>query len=187
MDVNIDFFVFLKFVAVLDGVRHGLVHRDRNFVVQVGFIVSHQFRVGDDVMRDAFNEFQLTGNFDMNRAFGEGVEFRVFKENFPLFRGAPHDRQNFLGIRRFMQEVIGAEIQGFDGRVHVRVACQHHDNRVPVQRADFFEQVQPAHARHHYVGHHNVERTIFRHRLPEKFQPRFPVIGDNHLIIFRLQ
>ncbi len=51
---------------MFDGICDGFINGHWNFIIQIGFVISHQFRISNNIVRNAFNKFQLAGNFDMN-------------------------------------------------------------------------------------------------------------------------
>ncbi|MNX27781.1 hypothetical protein D3C86_578740 [compost metagenome] len=77
------------------------------------------------------------------RRHGLGAQTPVLALQRGGFQGALDHHDQPVGLERFLDEVIGAALQGADGGFDVPVARDHDDRQVLIQSLDHIQQFQP--------------------------------------------
>ena len=65
-----------------------------------------------------------------------------------MLQRIPQRQQDAIGIERFFEEIIRAELRGFDGGLDSAVAGDHHDLCLRIELADLLERLEPVHPFH---------------------------------------
>ncbi len=92
------------------------------------------------------------------------------------FQAVPHRQENFVGVGRLFDEVIGSQAGGLDGVFHRAVGRNDHHRQEGVVALQFLEHLQTVHTRQGDVQKHQV-RGLLSHQL----EGGLPIRGRDHL------
>ena len=88
------------------------------------------------------------------------LEPYVFGDEHDVLQGVPQRQQNAIGVERFLEEIVRAELGRFDRRLDGAMAGDHHDLRLRVQLPDALQRLQPVHSFHLDVEKHQMRLEV---------------------------